>query len=45
MLLYPSWEIDKFRTSDSIIIYTVKNKDDENKFRFAIRGCVIRPEI
>jgi len=45
MLLYPQWEIDKFRTSDSVIIYTVKHKDDENKFKFAIRGCVIRPGI
>lgn len=43
MIENPVWEIDQFRTSDSIIIYTIKNKDDENKFRFAVRGCVIRP--
>lgn len=45
MILHPQWNIDKLRTSDSTIIYTVKHKDDENRFRFAIRGCVIRPGI
>ena len=43
MLLYPEFGIDKFRTSDSIIIYTIKHTDSEEKFRFAIRGCVIPP--
>jgi hypothetical protein len=41
MLLYPQWDINKFTTGDSTIIYTVKHKDSEEKFRFAIRGCVI----
>jgi len=45
MLLYPQWDIDKFRTSDSIIIYTVEHKDSKEKFRFSIRGCVIRPGL
>jgi hypothetical protein len=45
MTLYPQWEIDKFRTSDSIVIYTVKNKDSADKFKFAIRSCAIRPGI
>jgi len=45
MLLYPQWDIDKFRTSDSTIIYTVEHKDSKEKFRFAIRGCVIRPGL
>ena len=37
MLFYPQWDINKFRTSDSIIIYTVEHKDSKEKFRFAIR--------
>jgi len=45
MLIYPEIEIDKFRTSDSTIIYTLKHKDTDEKFRFAIRGCVIPPGI
>ncbi len=43
MTLYPQWNIDKFRTSDSTIIYTVEHKDTGEKFRFAIRGCVMPP--
>jgi len=43
MVFYPQWYIDKFRTSDSIIIYTIKHKKDKEQFRFAIRGCVIPP--
>src|SRR4030042_1640054 len=43
MNLYPKWDIDKFRTSDSVIIYTVKDINTQEKFRFAVRGCVIPP--
>lgn len=45
MLLYPQWEISKLRTSDSTIIYTVQNKNSLDAFRFAIRGCAIRPGL
>jgi hypothetical protein len=45
MLLYPEFDIDKFRTSDLIIIYTVEYKDTGEKFRFAVRSCVIPPEF
>jgi hypothetical protein len=41
MTIYPEWKITKFRTSDSILIYTVENKKTNEKFRFAIRGCVL----
>jgi len=43
MLLYPEFKIDKFRTSDSTIIYTIGHEDSEEKFRFAVRTCVIPP--
>lgn len=43
MLLYPEFHINKFLTTDSITIYTIKHQDSEDKFRFAIRGCVIPP--
>ena len=43
MLLYPEYKIDKFRTSDETIIYTIDHKDSKEMFRFAVRGCVIPP--
>ena len=43
MLFYPEFEIDKTRTSDSALIYTIKYQDSEEKFRFAVRGCVMPP--
>ena len=45
MLLYPEFDIDRLRTSDSTIIYTLKHEDSKEKFRFAIRGCVIPPVV
>lgn len=42
MLLYPEFSIEKFKTQDSII-YTVENLESKEKFRFAVRGCVIPP--
>lgn len=45
MLLYPKFNINKFRTGDSTTIYTVQHRDSQEKFRFAIRGCVIPPGI
>jgi hypothetical protein len=43
MTLYPQWDLHKFRTSDSIIIYTIEHRDTKEKFRFAVRGCVTPP--
>ena len=45
MLLYPQYDIEKFRTGDSSIVYTVTDKKTEEFFRFAIRGCAIHPGI
>ena len=45
MLLYPQYDIEKFRTGDSSIVYTVTDKKTEEFFRFAIRGCAIPPGI
>lgn len=45
MLLYPEFKIDKFETGDTETIYTVKYKKTEERFRFAIRSCVIPPGI
>jgi len=41
MSSYPEFDIDKHQTSDSTTIYTLKHNKDINKFRFAIRGCVL----
>ena len=41
MFLYSEFDINKYPTSDSSIIYTVKHEDSEEGFRFAVRGCVI----
>ena len=43
MLFYPKFNIDKFRTGDGTIIYTIEHRDSKEKFRFAVRGCVIPP--
>lgn len=45
MLFYPQYDIDKFRTEDSAIIYTVGYKGGNDRFRFAIKGCVIPPGL
>ena len=45
MLLNPEFNINKFRTSDSTTIYTIENRDSKEKFRFAVRSCVIPPGI
>ena len=44
-LLYPDFIIDKFRTGDSTVIYTIEHKESKEKFRFAVRGCIIPPGI
>lgn len=43
MLFYPKFKITKIQTLDSSIIYRILNKDTEEKFTFAVRGCVIPP--
>jgi hypothetical protein len=45
MLFYPKFNIDKFGTSDSITIYTVEHEDSKERFRFAVRTCVIPPGL
>ena len=41
MQLNSEFEILKFKTSDFITLYRIKNKNSDEEFRFAIRGCVI----
>ncbi len=43
MSIYREFDINKYRTADSSVIYKVKNEDSEEEFRFAVRGCVIPP--
>jgi hypothetical protein len=45
MMTYDEFKIDEFKTSDLEKIYTIINKQTKEKFRFAIRGCVIPPGI
>jgi len=45
MILYNDFEIEKFRTSDLDIIYTVIDKQSEETIRFAVRGCVVPPGV
>lgn len=45
MLLYPEFEIDKFRTGEGTIVYTVEHKKSGEEFKFAVRGCVIPPGV
>jgi len=41
MIFYPRYDITKFKTGDSDIIYVVEDRNTNDKFRFAIRGCVL----
>jgi hypothetical protein len=43
MLLYPEFDIDKFRTGNSDTIYTLGHRGSGEEFRFAVRSCVIPP--
>ncbi|MCK5043634.1 hypothetical protein KAR52_01365 [Candidatus Pacearchaeota archaeon] len=43
MFFYPKFHIDIFGTSDSVKIYTIEHEDSKERFRFAIRTCVIPP--
>ena len=45
MLTYPEFSIDYFRAQDATIIYTVGHVDTNDKFRFAVKGCVIPPGL
>ena len=43
-LAYPDFALDTFNfASESTKIYTIKHKDSDEKFRFAVRGCNIPP--
>ena len=43
MILYPEFNIDRFKTSDLNIVYTITHKKTGDKFKFAVRGCVMPP--
>jgi hypothetical protein len=45
MLLHPEFDIDKFRTGDSIMLYRIKDKKSNELIQFAVRSCVIPPGI
>ena len=45
MVFYPQYKIQKYTTGDGVHIYTVEHKETKEKFRFAIRGCVIPPGL
>lgn len=43
MIIYPKYDINKFRTGDSTTIYSVKGIANNKIFRFAVRSCAIPP--
>jgi len=43
MIIYPQYNINKFRLGDSNTIYTIKEFTANKEFRFAIRSCAIPP--
>jgi hypothetical protein len=43
MMIHPQYNIQKFRTGKSDTIYTITYRDTNEKFRFAVRSCVIPP--
>ena len=45
MVFEEDFDIDKLRTADSTLIYSVKHKKAGERFNFAIRSCAIPPGI
>jgi len=45
MFLYPEYDITKFITGDSNIIYQITERATNQKFTFAVRGCVMPPSF
>ena len=43
MLVDPEWSIEKFTSGKGTSIYTITHRETNEKFRFAIRGCVSPP--
>ena len=41
MLIYPEYNLDKIRTGDPDIIYTIKDRGTKKEFVFAVRTCVL----
>ncbi len=45
MIINPQFNIDRFKTSDLETIYTVRHENSKEKFRFAVRSCIIPPGL
>ena len=43
MILYPDYDITKFKTGNSDIIYNIKDRKTNEDFNFAIRTCILPP--
>lgn len=41
MIIYPKYNLDKLRTGDSDIIYTIRGRKTNKEFVFAVRTCVL----
>lgn len=41
MILYPKYDITKFLTGDTDIIYKIKERSTNREFTFAVRSCVL----
>jgi len=45
MIIYPRYNINKFRTGNSDTIYSLKELTSNKEFNFAIRSCAIPPGL
>ncbi len=43
MIIYPNYDITKFITGDGDVIYNIKDKPTNQKFKLAIRSCPLPP--
>ncbi len=41
MIIYPKYDIQKFRTGDSDTIYTIRDITTNQEFKFAIKSCAL----
>jgi len=43
MIFYPKYDMNKFRTGDSDIIYSIKDRLSGEEFVFAVKSCTLPP--
>jgi len=43
MIMYPEYDIDKYRPGNSDVIYSIRHRNTNQKFLMAVRSCALPP--